>query len=114
VTVNVCCGTDRTGDLLVDIKSEMSPNIVADVKHLPFREHSFDTVICDAPFSMYRSFKWTAELLRIARRRIILSTPALCIRFPNIWSREVYFTDSGRFFMRIWQVFTRVDGRVDE
>jgi hypothetical protein len=106
-TLNVCCGTDRTGDVLVDVDPKLHPHVLADVKHLPFRNRAFETVICDPPFSMFNRFKWTGELLRLAQKRIILSTPAICLRFPNDWDREVFFTDSGRFFMRIWQVFTK-------
>jgi len=106
-TLNVCCGTDRTGDLRVDVDPKMSPEIVADVKHLPFRDQAFETVICDPPYSMFARFKWTGELLRVAARRIIISTPSICLHFPRQWDREVFFTDSGHLFMRIWQVFTR-------
>jgi len=106
-TLNVCCGTDRTGDVLIDVDPRFKPTIVADLEHLPIRKGIFETIICDPPFSMYRTQAWIAELGHHARRRLIISTPLMLFRLGAAWEREVWMIDTAGHFMRIWQVFTR-------
>ena len=106
-TLNVCCGTDETGDVRADIVRSVKPTIMADVKCLPFRERSFDTVICDPPYNYYNKFHWIFELTKIARKRIILSTPTTLVNLGKGWFRKIFYIDTARHFMRIWQVFTR-------
>lgn len=35
----------------IDLKKETKPVVRADAHHLPFRDNTFDTVICDPPYS---------------------------------------------------------------
>jgi len=106
-TLNACCGTDRTGDVLVDITSRVKPHVVADIHALPFRPSTFDTVICDPPFSYFNRFKWILDMKDLAKKRFIISTPYTLLTFGKTWRRKVWFTDNGGHMMRIWQVFTR-------
>jgi hypothetical protein len=39
----------ENADIRMDIKPEVKPDIVADAKHLPFRERVFDKIYCDPP-----------------------------------------------------------------
>jgi hypothetical protein len=106
-TLNICCGTDRTGDVLVDVLPSLRPHIVGDLHHPPFRDGSFDTVICDPPFSYFNRWRWLPALASLAKRRVIISTPALMTHLPRGWHRKIYCIDTGHMFMRIWQVWTR-------
>jgi len=106
-TLNICCGKDRTGNVRVDLDSNVQPDIIADVRYPPFKNDSFDTVICDPPFSMYSRFKWLSKIFDLSRKLVIISTPPLTVRMGRSWDREVWFIDAGHLFMRIWQIFTR-------
>ena len=105
-TLNVCCGTDRTGHVRLDVDRKMGPDVVADVRALPFKPRSFDTVICDPPFNMFGALKWITELRRCARRKVILCTPNVLVRLGKGWERKIWCIDAHSMFMRIWQVFT--------
>jgi hypothetical protein len=106
-TLNVCCGTDRSGDLLVDVDKSVGPDVVADLYHLPFRDGAFDTVICDPPFNLFFKGSWIAKVANLARKRLIFSTPPHLPKLGSTWQRSVYFIDSTNSFMRVWQIFTR-------
>jgi hypothetical protein len=118
-TLNICCGADPTGHVKADIDEELlrklkkirvdeSEYVVCDVMHPPFRDGSFDTVICDPPFKFYNRFKWIQKLADIARKRLILSVPPVNIGLnEKVWSRELYYTDNTGIFLRLWWVFTK-------
>lgn len=106
LTLNICCGTDRTGDVLMDVDLKMKPHVQGDLHNPPFRDKAFDTVICDPPFSYFARFKWLMRLTDLARRKIILSTPTIIPHLPKSWHRRIFCTDDGHLFMRIWQVWT--------
>jgi tRNA G10 N-methylase Trm11 len=48
-SLHVCCGSSNLGDVRIDLYEERA-TIKADMYHLPFRNESFDTVICDPPW----------------------------------------------------------------
>jgi hypothetical protein len=118
-TLNICCGLDPTGDVKADIDAELveklnsikidcSDYVVCDVMHPPFRAGSFDTVICDPPFSFYNRFKWLHLLEVIARKRLILCVPLVNIHLNrNMWEKELYYIDSTGIFLRLWWIFTK-------
>jgi hypothetical protein len=106
VVMNVCCGIDRTGHILIDVDPKMRPTVVADADHLPFRKKCVDTVICDPPFKKYSHFVWIHGLTDTARHRLILCAPTIVPHLHKRWHRIVYFIDTGTIFMRIWFVFT--------
>jgi len=74
--LNIPCGKSKIG-LRCDVDRKVKPDVIADLYHLPFNKYSFDTVICDPPFSFYgKGKKWFwVKLADIARHRLILSTP---------------------------------------
>jgi len=80
--LHVCCGESEIGDIKVDLFSS-NCDVKADVRKLPFRPLSFDTVICDPPWALYNKFKWVLKLNQLARERLILITPNYWLRFPD-------------------------------
>ncbi|MEE9316537.1 MAG: hypothetical protein V3U97_05450 [bacterium] len=62
----------------LDISPESNPDIIADAHWLPFKDNSFDYVLCDPPYSNELSKKlygtgklkwssWTTEAVRVCR-----------------------------------------------
>ena len=54
--LDACCGYKRmwkgkdiSNIVFVDIKKEVKPTLVADAKHLPFRDGIFNKIYCDPP-----------------------------------------------------------------
>ena len=93
--LHLCSGYSELGDERIDINPNVRPSIVADVHHLPFRDLSFDTIIIDPPWHGPRTWmKWeqmVKEMVRIARRRIILILGNLMYILPKPFKlKEVY------------------------
>ena len=119
VCLNVCCGLDPTGDVKVDVDLGVLMEqkarfgccdlVLADMRWLPFREKSFDTVICDPPFKYYSKVGQVIVLKNYARRRLLLSAPTVAIRLGKEWERELYAIETTGMFLRLWYVFTRRD-----
>ena len=104
-TLNICSGKSTVGNIRADLDKSLKPNIICDVKHLPFQDHVFDTVICDPPFSMYNSFKWVHTLSLLARKRIILSHPLFNLNLKGgNWIRQFLVTSQHGNFLRLWSI----------
>lgn len=76
LTLHVCCGKSLVGNIRVD-RYEPTADILADYRYLPFRDRSFDTVLCDPPWGKRERvdlgvINWLRELSRVARQRIII------------------------------------------
>jgi len=74
-TLQVCCGGSQFGTVRVDIdRGVPGVNLVADMRRLPFKDRSFQTVACDPMYglSMPDRVHLQRELARVARARIIL------------------------------------------
>ena len=48
--LHVCSGSMATG-VTVDIRPVCTPRVVADARHLPFRDNTFQWMLCDPPYS---------------------------------------------------------------
>jgi SAM-dependent methyltransferase len=121
LTLNICCGLDKTGDILVDIdfktlknnknsilRKEIKDYICADLFHLPFRNKEiFDTIICDPPYKYYNRFTWIQELAKRCKYRLILSSPAIDIKIGKEWNRDLYYITNPGVFLRLFWVFTK-------
>ena len=112
-TLNICCGMSRVGDIRADLDRTIDPDIVCDVHYPPFRANSFDTVICDPPFSIYNRFRWLHGLARLVRYRLILSNPSTVINLRRgRWTKTLYATESasGKWtrFLRLWTFFDKI------
>lgn len=72
-SLHICSGLSQLGDTRLDINPDVKPDIVADACAVPLPDASYDTVICDPPYS--GRFQWNhdvlSEMARIARQRII-------------------------------------------
>lgn len=104
--LHVCCGQSKLGDLRIDVDESVGADMMASVRDLPIKDKSFDTVLCDPPYSFYNRFKWICGLADVARQRLILATPLVNVRLGHNWNKEVYVSDSGKRFIRVWYVFT--------
>jgi len=108
--LNVCCGYSEIG-FRVDLVKRVKPDLIADVYHLPFAENTFDTVLCDPPFSYYqRGKKWFWLAMKdIARKRLILSTSLRVIPMGNkgkIITNKIFFAlQCSTNFLRLFQIF---------
>ena len=54
--LDACCGykhmwkdKDISNIIFIDVKREVKPTIIADAKHLPFRDKIFNKIYCDPP-----------------------------------------------------------------
>ena len=86
----------------MDREVDLIPQLCGTVLHLPFKEMSFDTVMCcqvleHLPFQEFRSC--LTELRRITKKKLVLSLPdrtpalSLLVRMPNLifWDFMVVF-----------------------
>ena len=115
-TLNVCCGMSRVGEVRVDIDPKSNRTVEGDLFNLSFKAKSFDTVICDPPFSLYNKFRWIRKLTDLAICRLLLSTPNVSVRLPKrVWKRSLWYEDghiSG--FLRTYWCFDRRNYMLEE
>lgn len=68
--LHACCNMDHFGDLNIDIRPEVKPDMVCDItRHIPLPDNSYAAAFADFPW--IKSWKWQSawaikELLRIA------------------------------------------------
>ena len=110
--LNVCCGMSQVGDVRLDISPKSNRTEYGNLDTLDFPRGSFDTVICDPPFSYYRRFKWVYRLADIAKLRFVLSGPLVAFYLGSQWRESLYALKAGGRFLRLWYVFDRLDGRL--
>jgi hypothetical protein len=121
-SINVCKGRSDLGNVTIDILHDLKPTVIADLYHLPFKDKTFDTCICDPPFDYYlrgrlrrhNSWSWIQELRRITRKRIILATTLRCIRIGHDWNVQFYVNrHKATMAMKFWQIFTFTVGELN-
>lgn len=73
MTLHVCCGMSKLGDVRLDMDIEKQPDVVGDAARLPFGDDSFSTALADPPYNgMYQwNHDLLSELSRVASRRIL-------------------------------------------
>ncbi len=111
-TLNVCCGMSRVGEVRVDTDEGTNRTEPGDLFDLRFPKLSFDTVICDPPFSYYSHFKWIYGLTDLARKLVILSAPTnLSIMLSRRkWDISLYaVAPRNTRFLRLYWMFERKD-----
>lgn len=112
LTLNVCSGRSTVGDVRIDVMKEHNPDIIADLLHLPFKDKTFDTVICDPPFNYWqqrmKQFAILLELKRLTKTKLILASglfPRLSV--GKAWKREFLIQlHRATLTMKLWQIFT--------
>jgi len=90
-TLHVCNGDSAFGDLRIDLYSQ-NTDIKADMNHLPIREESVDTVVCDPPWALDNRLrlKLVTEFRRVLKfgGLLILNAP-WCPKVPRLSIQEV-------------------------
>lgn len=82
-----------------DFDKELKPDVVADIRKLPFKDNSFDTSLaCEIlehiPFEDV--LKALRELRRVTKKYVIISLPNSCISFGILFKIKIPFI--GRYF----------------
>ncbi len=77
-----------------DFDAELNPDVVADIRTLPFPNNSFDTVMaCEIlehlPFSDFETS--LKELKRVAKKNVIISVPYACAYLESIVKFSIPF-----------------------
>lgn len=90
-TLHVCNGNSSLGDLRIDRFSQHT-DIIADMHHLPIKEESFDSVICDPPWALDNRLRihLITEFRRVLKWGgiLILNAP-WCPKIPRLAIQEV-------------------------
>ena len=110
-TLNFPCGQSTIG-YRADIDKTVYPDKIANLNNplKYFTPWSFDTVLCDPPYFFYSKFKWLQDLKKIARKRLILCTPAIWVYLGRkTWKRRIFAISHGKLFMKIYQIFDRTN-----
>ena len=111
--LNVPCGMSMVGDIRADIDPTVKPDVVCDVHHLPFKDQSFDIIVCDPPFNLYNKFKWVNRMARVGRD-ILLCSP-IHVPWLKGMKKSIYATiQRGNFFVRLWILYTPKNHQVTE
>ena len=68
-TLNVCAGKSTIGDVKVDMDPENKPDVVANMRALPFDDNTFDTVVSDPPWKIGYFQRWKPffECVRVCK-----------------------------------------------
>jgi len=99
-TLHVCCGESDVGDVRLDRDPEREPDVVADMRNLPFANAKFDTVVADPPWKAIAGLGKThqvfLELVRVTRPRGQILWNAYTIpssdqcELEQMWVRQDY------------------------
>lgn len=91
-TLHVCCGKSQLGHCRLDLY-EAKVDVRADAARLPFADQSWDTVLCDPPYT--GRFQWNhdmlSELARVAHRRIIFQHWFLPVDYQGRYKKSWAF-----------------------
>lgn len=116
-TLNFPCGRSSFGDIRADVDDRVSPDNVADLLNFDnvFKPQSFDTVVCDPPFSFYTDnnigWKWIYKVAALARKRIIYKTPKIRVKLKSSCWKKFYviIEDNKGYSFQFLQVFDRIN-----
>ena len=84
---------EKASYVSVDIKQDSGISAMADIHFLPFREHSFDAVICTQVLEHVRDPIRGCEELH----RVIKSGGRVFVTLPFVWREHAHPTDFWRF-----------------
>lgn len=109
-SLHVCAGLSPLGDVRFDNDRNNKPDVVGDAAKLPFKDESFESVLCDPPYN--GKFQWNHDLLselsRVASRRIIFqhwfipADPAgQWKKWHKFWLKQVYVWQPRTYFGRV-------------
>lgn len=75
--LHACCNEDHFGDVNIDFRPEVKPDVVCDVtKRLPFKDEEFESGFMDVPW--INAWKWNLgkgikEMLRVCKVVYVIS-----------------------------------------
>jgi predicted SAM-dependent methyltransferase len=114
VTLNIGVGyRDKRGDVRVDIRKTPNVNCIADVRNLPFKDSSFDFIICehvlehlqeDPTYNICDQTKALKEIQRVLKRK-----GKILFKFPNGWQAD-FFDHKSCWNIRTWQILLKKNG----
>lgn len=109
-TLNLCCGFSAPGQVRADIDPQVRPDVVCDVRYLPFRDLAFDTVFCDPPYQYFNRPGWLTRLFDLAKKRVILDSLPIDWRAGGRWYRKwMILTRNGGLLVKTGAIYTRKD-----
>ena len=103
-TLHVCCGKSQIGDVRVDADALLRPDVVADMFHLPFKRHSFESAIIDPPWEEW-DFRYLYELKDIAKRVVLIHKTLP--RFRGMKLVEVWIASKVNILAKIVSVWEK-------
>jgi len=114
LTLHICCGFSRLGDVRVDIDPKARPDVVCDMLHLPFRKFLFDVVLCDPPykFAYDKRADFVFQLRDVIKPkgRLVLKTNFIP-RLGGFKEEELWLYEGARWWadLSVITVWRRVD-----
>jgi ubiquinone/menaquinone biosynthesis C-methylase UbiE len=77
LSLDVGCGNRKMGDVNVDIRREVKPDVVCDIHHLPFKDDQFSHVYCYHVLEHkgINPAKALKELLRVSNGIVEIQVP---------------------------------------
>tara|TARA_Y100000004_G_scaffold49875_1_gene54871 strand:+ start:1384 stop:1845 length:462 start_codon:yes stop_codon:yes gene_type:complete len=68
-TLNICAGTNRLGDVKIDLDPKKADVQKGDMRNLEFKDETFENVIIDPPWKLgyYQRFKPFYEAVRVCK-----------------------------------------------
>lgn len=105
--LHVCSGHSQFGDVRIDRFTNCC-DIRGDYRHLPIKDKSFDTVICDPPWAKSERFdkgiiNWLSELKRVARQRMVIIHTTI-FHLPGWKLVDAYAVQSKGLLWKVVQV----------
>ena len=105
--LHVCSGYSQLGSVRVDRYTDCC-DIRADYRHLPFKDKTFDTVICDPPWAKTEQLdkgiiSWLSELERVARQRLLIIHITM-FNLPGWKIKDAYAVQSKGLLWKVVQV----------
>lgn len=87
--LHACCAEDHFGDVNIDIRPEVKPDVVCDVtKELPFKDDQFNAVFMDTPWIE----KWRWDCAR-AIKQLLRVAPIVYVMSPWLYGAKTCYPE---------------------
>jgi len=103
-TLHLCCGyTHFDFAINLDVDRQANLDVQADMFDLPFKDNTFDTIICDPPYrlAIHKRALWVREMFRVIKKkkgsRILLKTDFIPY-FSNFELKELIVYQGKRYW----------------
>jgi hypothetical protein len=113
--LNLACGLAPGGDVRADLDDSVKPHVRCDLRKLPFKRNSFDTVYVDPPYKYFNHPGWLSQCFDIARKKVIIDDLPLDWKAGKKWDRRwMILTRETGMLLRTGAVYTRKDEQVSD